>query len=135
MEYSAEIVTFTAFVASLVRGGKLAAKQSGKAVVFQDPYQLARDLEETEDAREIISAYASLSELHLNRAETVWAGNILMAQYMPEIIVKVAARRIFNATAIGAKTIVTASPAEYTALKSVDQSDVEILSLEDLILA
>ena len=135
LEYSAEIVTFTAFVASLVRGGKLAAKQSGKAVVFQDPYQLARDLEETEDAREIISAYASLSELHLNRAETVWAGNILMAQYMPEIIVKVAARRIFNATAIGAKTIVTASPAEYTALKSVDQSDVEILSLEDLILA
>ena len=135
VECNAEIVTFTAFVAGLIRSGKLAAKQSGKTVALQDPYQLSRDLEECEEAREIVSAYATLGELHLNRAETVWAGNILMAQYMPEIIAKVAARRIFNATAVGAKTVVAVSPAEYTALKSVEQSDVEILSLEDLILA
>lgn len=135
VEVSANVVTYTAFVADLVKSGKLETKQSGRRVVFQDPYQLSRDLEECEEARVIVSAFAELDEMLLNRAETAWAGNILMAQYMPEIIEKVAARRIFNATSVGAKTIVTASVSEYAALKSVAQNDVEILSLEDLILA
>ena len=133
IDVAADVVTYTSFVAGLVKDGKLAAKNSGKAVVFQDPYQLARDLEETEEAREVVKAYANLSEMLLNRGETVWAGNILMAQYMPKVINKVAERRIFNATSIGANAIVTVSVAEYASLKAVAK-DVEILSLEDLIL-
>ena len=133
IEVSASVVTYTSFVAGLIREGKLEAKNSGKSVVFQDPYQLSRDLEETEEAREIIMSYAVLGEMLLNRKETVWAGNILMAQYMPEIIKKVAKRRIFNATSVGAKTIVTASVSEYVSLKAVAE-ETEILSLEDLIL-
>lgn len=97
------------------------------------PYQLSRDLEETEEAREIIMSYAVLSEMLLNRGETVWAGNILMAQYMPEVIKLVAKRRIFNATSIGANRIITACVSEYVSLKAVAE-DVEILSIEDLIL-
>ncbi len=133
IDVSASVVTYTSFVAGLIREGKLEAKNSGKSVVFQDPYQLSRDLEETEEAREIIMSYAVLGEMLLNRKETVWAGNILMAQYMPEIIKKVAKRRIFNATSVGAKTIVTASVSEYVSLKAVAE-ETEILSLEDLIL-
>lgn len=133
IEVAADVVTYTSFVAGLIKDGKLEAKNSGKAVVFQDPYQLSRDLEETEEAREIVKAYAELNEMLLNRSETVWAGNILMAQYMPEVIKLVAERRIFNAKSIGAKTIVTASVSEYVSLKAVAE-DVEILSLEDLIL-
>lgn len=133
IEVAADVVTYTSFVAGLLKDGKLEAKNSGKAVVFQDPYQLSRDLEETEEAREIIMSYAVLGEMLLNRAETVWAGNILMAQYMPEIVKLVAKRRIFNAKSIGAKTIVTACVAEYVSLKNVAE-DVEIISIEDLIL-
>lgn len=133
IETSANVVTFTSFVAALIRDGKLSAKRSDKAVVFQDPYQLSRDLEETEEAREIIMSYAVLGEMLLNRDETVWAGNILMSEYMPEVIKKVAARRIFNAKSVGADTIVTASVSEYVSLKAVAE-DVEILSIEDLIL-
>ena len=133
IETKANVVTYTAFVAALLKDGKLEAKASDKAVVFQDPYQLSRDLEETEEAREIITSYAVLGEMLLNRAETVWAGNILMAQYMPEIVKKVAERRIFNAKSIGADTIVTACVSEYASLKAV-ATDVEILSIEDLIL-
>ena len=133
IEVNANVVTYTSFVAGLLKDGKLEAKNSGKAVVFQDPYQLSRDLEETEEAREIVMSYAVLSEMLLNRAETVWAGNILMAQYMPEVIKLVAKRRIFNATSVGANAIVTACVAEYVSLKAVAQ-DVEIISLEDLIL-
>lgn len=134
VELNTSAVTYTSFVASLIRSGALKAENTGKKVVFQDPYQLARDLEETEDAREIIKAFAELNEMLLNRRETVWAGNILMAQYLPAVILKVAERRIFNATSIGADTIVTAGVAEYAALKNVDQTAVRILSLEDLIL-
>ena len=56
-----------------------------------------------------------------------------MSEYMPEVIKKVAARRIFNAKSVGADTIVTASVSEYVSLKAVAE-DVEILSIEDLIL-
>ena len=134
VETKASLVTFTSFLASLVRDGKLAGKKGDKVVVYQDPFQLSRDLEETEEAREVIAAFATLHEMHLNRAETVWAGNTLMAEYMPEVMRLVAERRIFNAKSLGENVIVTASPSEYTSLKRAAK-DVEILSLEDLILA
>ncbi len=134
IELDCKAVTYTSFLAELVRGGALKAEDKGKTVVFQDPFQLSRDLAETEEAREVVSAFATLHEMHLNRGETVWAGNILMAQYMPEVIKLVAERRIFNAKSLGESIIVTASVSEYAALKNADRNGVEILSLEDLIL-
>ncbi len=134
IDVAADTVTYTSFVADLIKNGKLEVENSGKAVVFQDPYQLSRDLEETEEAREIIMSCAVLGEMLLNRAETVWAGNLLMAEYIPAVMLEVAARRIFNAKSIGATAMVTACVSEYAALKAVEQSDVEIISLEDLIL-
>ena len=134
IEVKAAVITYTAYLASLLKENKLKANPSCREVVFQDPYQLARDLEETEEAREVISAFAKLSEMHLNRKETVFAGNVLMAQYMPDVIQNVAKRRIFNAKSIGAKAIVTVSVSEYAALSGVEQSEIEIISLDDLIL-
>lgn len=133
IELTANVVTYTRFVAELLKDGKLTPKKCDKTVALQDPYQLSRDLGETEEAREIVSAYANLKELHLNRAETVWAGNILMAQYKPDVIKKIAERRIYNAKSLGIGAIVTASVGEYVSLSAV-ATDVEILSLEDLIL-
>ena len=82
----------------------------------------------------MISTFATLHEMLLNKSETVWAGNLLMAEYMPKVMSEVASRRIFNATAVNENVIVTASPAEYVCLKSVDQDKVQILSIEDVIL-
>ncbi len=134
VDYTFRAVTYTSYIAGLLNDGKLTGHSTGKRVVFQDPYQLARDLQETEEARNIISAYADLDEMLLNRAETVLAGDLLMACYMPEVMLQVAERRIFNAKSVGATVIVTASVAEYVSLKKVAQNDVEILSIEDLIL-
>ena len=134
VELSCAVVTYTTYVAKLLRDGKLQPKDTGKTVVFQDPYQLSRDLGETEEPREIIENYAVLGEMLLNRKETMWAGNILMAQYLPEVIDEVARRRLFNAESIGATAMVTASVSEYHALKHVNQDKIEILSIEDLIL-
>ncbi len=133
IDVTAKTVTYTAYLAELVKSGKLSGKPS-KDVVFQDPYQLARDLEETEEARTVVSAFANLNEMLLNREETVWAGNILMAQYIPEVINKVSERRLYNVESIGQKAIVTACVSEYAALKNVKQDKIEILSIEDLIL-
>ncbi len=134
IELSCRVVTFTAFVADLLKAGKLTAVNTGRKVVFQDHFALSRDLEETEAGRDIVRAYAELDEMLLNRGETVWAGNILMAQWIPEVIKLVAERRIFNAKSVGATAIVTESVSEYVSLKAV-ATDMEILSLEDLILA
>ncbi len=134
IDVNADTVTYTSYVADLIKTGKLEAKNTGKDVVYQDPFQLARDLEEVDEPREIIMSYVVLGEMLLNRKETVWAGNILMAEYLPAVMLEVANRRIFNAKSIGAKIIVTAAVAEYASLKAVPQNDVEILSLEDLIL-
>ena len=135
VEVKANVATYTSFVDALLAKGALKAENKGKTVVFQDPFQLARDLEETEEARRVVMAYADLTEMLLNRGETVWAGNVLMGQYIPQVMDQVAKRRLFNVTSIGQKTIVTASVSEYVSLKNVEQNEVEILSLEDLILA
>lgn len=134
IEVSANVVTYTSFVASLIKDGALKVNKIDKRVVYQDAFQLSRDLEETDEPRAIISAICELDEMLLNRNETVWAGNILMAQYMPDVMSEVAKRRIFNAKSIGAKAMVTSSVSEYASLKALDQNDVEILSIEDLIL-
>lgn len=134
VEFSAGAVTFTSFVASLVKNGSLKATNGKRAVVFQDPYQLSRDLDETESAREIIRAYADLSEMLLSKKETVFAGSLLMAEYMPDIMKKVAARRLLNVKSIGADTVVTASSSEYALMKLASDESVTVLSLEDVIL-
>ena len=133
VEARTKMTTYTAYLAERVKNGELVMAPTGREAAFQDPYQLSRDLGETEAAREVIASCATLKEMHLNREETVWAGNILMAQYVPNVIAKVAQRRIFNAKTLNIPAIVTASVSEYASLKAV-ATDVEILSLEDLIL-
>lgn len=71
IEVKASAVTYTSFVAGLIKDGKLKANNTGKTVVFQNPYQLSRNLEETEEPREIVKTFAELHELFLNRKETI----------------------------------------------------------------
>ncbi len=133
VDVSAETVTYTAYLAKLLNDGKLTVNDSKKTVVYQDPFALARDLGECEEPRAVISACASLDKMLLNREETVWAGNILMAQYMPDVIRAVAERRLLNVKSAGADTVVTACVSEYASLKAA-ATDVTVLSIEDLIL-
>lgn len=133
IELKANVVTYTAYLAQAVEAGKLAGAAT-KTVAIQDPYQLSRDLEETEELRTVVGAFANIDELLLNRKETVWGGNILMAQYTPNTVSLVAARRLSDVIRVGKAAIVTACVGEYTAMKAVNQNQVEVLSLEDLIL-
>lgn len=131
---SAKVQTYTTYLADLVASGKLTGKKVDKVVTIQDPYALARDLGETQPVRDVVGHFATLQEMLLHGAETVWAGDILMAQYVPNVIQKVSCRRINNAVSLGYTAMVAVGAAEYTALKNAEQSQVEILCLEDLIL-
>ena len=134
VELGCKVVSYTTFIAEKIKSGELAVKNTGMDVVYHDPFQLARDLSETEEPRAAISACANLSEMLLNRRDTNWAGSILMAQYMPQVMEKVAQERIRNAQCVNATKMVTASPAEYAMLKSVCPEGFEIISFESLIL-
>jgi len=137
VELQAEVVTFTAFLAELSEQGALpaaAAQAEDMTAVYQDPFQLARDLGETEEGRKVAAAFVPLKEMLYYGKNTIWAGNLLMKEWMPQVIEQVAANRIRNAKNVGAQMLVTASVSEYASLKAVAQTDVKIVSLEELVL-
>ena len=134
IDLKAEVLTFTEFLAELIKDGKLKVKNSGEDFTPQDSPILARDLEETEPLREIISACGKVNEMLLNREHTMLAGNLIMNEYMPNVIKKVAENRWVNAKNANAKTLVTVSPAEYIMLKETKPEDIELLTIEEVIL-
>lgn len=131
---SCDVSTFTSALDDMHTILEQKPERSQKHVVFQDPFQLARDLGETESARNVINAYAVCDEMLCYGKDTMWAGNLLMAQWMPEVIKQVSTDRINNAKGVCADTIVTASVSEYAALKNAGDQGVAIVSLEELIL-
>lgn len=133
IELKAEVVTFTAFLAELIKNKKLAVKKSNLEFTPQDSPILARDLEETEPIREILSACGSVNEMLLNRAHTMLAGNLIMNEYMPKVIKTVAENRWTNAKNANAKILVTASTAEYAILSETKPEGIELKKIEEVV--
>jgi len=134
IEIKAEVVTFTSFVAGLIKNGKLSIKKQNLTFTPQDSPILARDLEETEPMREILSACGEVKEMLLNRQYTMLAGNLVMNEYIPSVMQKVAENRWINAKNADAEILVTTSPAEYMILKSVKPENIELMKLEEAVL-
>ncbi len=133
IEASCATLTFTSYLAELLEEGKLTPKKRSGTAVFQDPSTLARDLSETEPARKLISSVLELKEMLLHGEETVFAGSLIMAEYMPNVMKNTARTRIGNALSVGENRIVTASVSEYVLMKSVCPEGTEILSIEELL--
>jgi len=128
----AEVITFTAFLAELIRDKKLAVTNNGQEYTPQDSPLLARDLEESEPIREILSACGSVNEMLLNREHTMLAGNLIMNEYMPKVIETVAKNRWINAKNANAKVLVTASTAEYEMLSKSKPEGMELKKIEEV---
>lgn len=131
---SAEVVTFTAFVSELIKNGKLGVKKTDLAFTPQDSAILSRDLDEIAPMREILSACGEVREMLLNGKDTVLAGNLIMNEYMPEVMSEVARRRWTNAKNANAKILVTADVSEYNQLLSVKPEDTELITIEEAVL-
>ncbi|MBR5518062.1 MAG: (Fe-S)-binding protein [Clostridia bacterium] len=134
IDVKADVYTFTEFVASLIKDGKLNVKNSGLEFTPQDSPILARDLEEDQPIRDILSACGSVNEMLLNRKYTQLAGNLIMNEYMPKVIEEVAKNRWINAKNMNAKILVTASTAEYVMLSKTKPEGIELMKIEEAVL-
>ena len=129
-----EALTYTEFVAGLIKDGKLKIKKSSLVFTPQDSPILARDLEETEPIREILSSCGEVREMLLNGKYTMLAGNVLMNEYMPDVMKKVAENRWINAKNANAEILITASTAEYLTLAETKPEGIELMKVEEAIL-
>lgn len=133
IELNAEVKTFTEYLAELINSGKIKVNKGDRSYTPQDSFLLARDLEETEPLREILSACGSIKEMLLNKKDTMLAGNLIMNEYMPDVIERVASDRWINARNMNTRILVTASPAEYVMLKKTKPEGVELKKIEEVV--
>jgi len=113
-----EVFTATTFVDQLIRDHKLNITKTSGTVTFHDPCRLARDLEETEPARQIIKAMGyDIKEMWQSKELTKCCGGEIMAAYSPKIAEKTAKGRMENAKGTEAEMLVCACPCCETNMK------------------
>lgn len=132
---NANIVTFPAYVASLIKDGKLAPKKGETAYTIQDCAYIARELDDDESIRTVIDAIGTRREMLVSGKATMLGGQALMATYMPDVIAKVGARRMHEAIIAGAEVVVTENVGEYLALSAAAPAGVKVVTLEEAVLA
>ena len=107
----AEFVTATSFCADLVRKGRLQPRKLGGEATFHDPSHLARDLGETECARELIDAMGiRRKEMFLHGAMCKCCGGPILRETYPKITALMAKALWDDAASVGAETVITAAP-------------------------
>ena len=133
IEVKAEFVSFNAFLLSLIEEGKLKVKKSDRAYTLQDHAAYARELDDTENGRRLIAAVGESREMLLHGKEANLAGQLIMAEYMPDVMKRVAGDRWTNAANMDCKTVVTESPAEYVALKENAPEGYRVITVEEML--
>ncbi len=123
--------TATSYFSDLLTEGRLVVRQKVEGpVALHDSERLARDLEETEEARQLLDAVVlQRCEIFLNRKNTRCCGNDVVAAYAPEIVEKTARLRMDDALRTDAKLLVTCSASDKGILGSVPG---ESLLVEDI---
>jgi len=133
IELSAEVITFTAYLAKLIKNGEIKVKKSGKAYTIQDSALLSRDLDETAPIRDIIGACGENREMLIFGKDTMLAGNLIMNEYMPQVMKEVAEARWANAKNMNAETVVTECPAEYEMMLLTKPNDIDLKTVEEVV--
>ena len=133
-DLSANIRTFVSVLAESVKNGSLKAEKGEKTFTPQDTPSLSRELEDSESLRDVLSAFGGIKEMLLIKKDTVLCANLIMNEYMPGVMKAVAEKRWADALHVGAKTVVTSSPAEYFMLQSTKPEGIELLSIEEVVL-
>lgn len=131
---SAKIVGFTQYLLGLIGEKKLKVRRSERAYTVQDSFHSARELENAEVMRKLVTQCGTSREMLCSGKDTFLAGNLIMNEYMPETMREVARRRLESAKNIGAETIVTESPDEFEQLHALQDTSVRIISVEEMIL-
>jgi len=130
---SIEVVHISREIAKLVRDGRLKLKKSDERMTYHDPCHLGRLGGVFEEPREIVRATASFVEMPNNRYESrcCGAGAGLQSAF-PKLSKELASKRVAEARAAGATTIVTSCPFCETQLRTVP--GIKVVDLMELLL-
>ena len=134
IEITAELISFNEYLLSLLKNGQLTVQKGNREYTLQDHYAYARDLDDTESGRALIAAVGVSRDMLLCGKEANLAGHLIMAEYMPDVILSVGMKRWENAHGMDCKTLVTESPAEYVCLKATCPEGCSVLSVEEMLL-
>lgn len=134
IEITAKVVGFNEYLLSLIESGKIGVKKSANEYSLQDNYAYARELDDSETGRKLIEKVGAVKDMLLIGKEANLAGQLIMAQYMPDVMAQVAKDRWTNAKNMDCKTVVTENPAEYVALKATVPEGYRVISIEEMIL-
>ncbi|HWR24274.1 MAG TPA: (Fe-S)-binding protein [Feifaniaceae bacterium] len=131
----AEVVTATAYVADLLKNGRLKPRALGDmGATYHDPCRLARDLDEMEPARAILAGMGvPVKEMFLNRKLTKCCSGCVMQQTNPALAGKIAAARLGDAKEAGARLVVTACPGCQNALAGNAEEGLEVRDIYSLL--
>ena len=134
IEITAKLISFNEYLLSLIESGKIQVKKSANEYSLQDNYAYARELDDSETGRKLIEKVGVVKDMLLIGKEANLAGQLIMAEYMPDVMTQVAKDRWKNAVNMDCKTVVTENPAEYVALKATCPDGYRVLSVEEMIL-
>lgn len=129
-----EVVHITKEIADLVKSGKLKVKRSTERMTYHDPCHLGRLGGVFEEPRDILKAIAQTVEMpnHGYEARCCGAGAGLQSAF-PKLSRELAAKRIEEAKATGATTLVTCCPFCETQLRTVP--GIKVVDLMELLLS
>ncbi len=133
IEVKAQLVSFNKYLLSLIEDGKLTVKKSDKEYALQDNYAYSRELDDSETGRKLIEKVGAVKDMLLIGKEANLAGQLIMREYMPEVIKQVAIDRWNDAIRMDCKIIVTENPAEYVCLKATEPEGYKVISVEQMI--
>jgi Fe-S oxidoreductase len=134
VEITAKLVSFNEYLLSLIESGKIVVNKSVNEYSLQDNYAYARELDDSVTGRTLIEKVGVVKDMLLIGKEANLAGQLIMAEYMSDVMTQVAKDRWFNASNMDCKTLVTENPAEYVALKATCPEGYRVLSVEEMIL-
>lgn len=134
IDVTAKLVSFNEYVLSLIEDGAIKVKMSENEYSLQDHFAYARELDDSETGRRLISKVGKSRDMLLIGKEANLAGMLIMSEYMPGVIEAVAKNRWLDATNMGVTTLVTENPAEYVALKATAPEGCRAISVEEMIL-
>ena len=128
-----EVVHISKELARLVRDGQLRITKSSERMTYHDPCHLGRLGGVFDEPREIVKAAATFVEMPNNRYESrcCGAGAGLQSAF-PKLSRELAAKRVAEAKATGATTIVTSCPFCETQLRTVP--GIKVADLMELLL-
>ena len=133
IEISGNAVSFNEYLLYLTESGKLKPKKSGKKYSLQDAYSYARDLDDAETGRKLIEKVGENKDMLLCGKEANFAGSLIMNEYMPEVMKKVAENRWRDAINSDCETLVTESPSEYVMLKKTEPEGKRVITVEEML--